>query len=135
MNVEKYREFLKYMIHAEDLKISVLDGIMHINEGTLRTNSIEININYNTISMYDLEWVREESKEFTNSSSSMLRAVLKNASPPKLEFYIPISQEDEFQQSTARLGYILPYSLVSYVDELIKRVHDIVDDFYIKGRD
>ncbi|WNV47533.1 hypothetical protein ENKO_430 [Klebsiella phage fENko-Kae01] len=134
MNVEKYRDFIKYMTNAEDLKISVLDGIMYINVGSIRSNSIEINNNYHTITMYDLDWVREETKESTNSSASMLVAALKNASPPKLEFYIPISQEDEFQQSTARLGYILPYSLVPYVDELVKRVHDIVDDFYIKGR-
>lgn len=134
MNVEKYRDFIKYMTHAEDLKISVLDGIMYINVGSIRTNSIEINNNYHTISMYDLDWVREETKESTNSSARMLVAALQNASPPKLEFYIPISQEDEFQQSTARLGYILPYSLVPYVDELIKRVHDVVDDFYIKNR-
>lgn len=136
MENQKYKEMFQNMMFAEDFDFGFVSGSKHkfyIKAGGYR---ITLDRSANTIMLPSMEEkeVHRNAPSAGMISAAHMVALLKNETPHNIEYYIPISQEDEFQASTARIGNILPYELVGHVERLLCVASEIISQYSIDAR-
>lgn len=135
MENQKYKEMFQDMLWAEDFDFGFVSGSPHkfyIKAAGYRITWDRV---AKTIMLPDL-FQKEVVKNDPNTmwSASVMIQMLKHGSSTQTEYYIPTSQEDEFQSSTARVGNILPYELVEYLERLLSVARECILQYSIDER-
>lgn len=136
MENQKYKEMFQNMMFAEDFDFGFVSGSKHKFYIKAAGYRITWDRHASTIMLPSMEEkeVHKNAPLAGMISAAQMVALLKNEAPSNLEYYIPISHEDEFQASTARLGNILPYELVGYLERLLSVVRETITQYSIDAR-
>ena len=121
METQKYKEMFENMLLDADFDFGFVSDFKH--KFFIKAAGFRITWDHsaNTIELPSLDEdgeVRMHAKLLSGMSPAQLVNILKGHTT-KQEYYIPTSQEDEFQASTARIGNILPFELVEYLERLL----------------
>ena len=136
MEIQKYKEMFYEMMRNPVVDFGFVSGSK--NKFYISASGYRITWDHsaNTIrlpSMFEDDVYQNSSNSGTLSAAQMV-ARLRNAAPDDLEYYIPTSDEDEFQASTARLGHILPFELVVYLERLLCIAQERIGRYSIDER-
>lgn len=136
MENQKYKEMFLDMLWSEEFEFGFISGSPH--KFSIKASGFRItwDSSANTIELPSLDedgGVRANAKPTIGMSAAQMVNLLKGQSA-KQEYYIPISQEDEFQASTAMIGNILPYELVAYLERLLSTARECISQYSIDER-
>lgn len=136
METQKYKEMFQDMLWSEDFGFGFTSGSPHKFYIEASGFRITWDSSANTIELPSLDkdgGVRANAKPTIGMSAAQMVNLLKGQSA-KQEYYIPISQEDEFQASTAMIGNILPFELVEYLERLLSTAQENISMYSIDNR-
>lgn len=136
MENQKYKKMFQDMLWSEDFDFGFISGSPHkfyIKASGYRVTWDRVAKTILLPSLDDDGSVRTNAKPTSSLSPAQLVDLLKGQST-KHEYYIPTSQEDEFQASTAMVGNILPYELVEYLERLLSVARECISQYSIDER-
>lgn len=136
MENQKYKEMFQDMLWAEDFDFGFVSGSKHKFYIKAAGYRITWDRKAKTImlpSMADTD-IHKNAPTAGMLTASQMMSLLKGEAPDNKEYYIPTSQEDEFQASTAMVGHILPYELVEYLERLLSVARECISQYSIDER-
>lgn len=136
MENQKYKEMFQNMLFDADFEFGFVSGAKYKFYIRAAGHRITWDRLANTIqlpSLGDDGEVRANAKSSSGMSPAQMVELLKGHST-KQEYYIPTSQEDEFQASTARVGNILPFELVEHLERLLSVAQECISRYSIDER-
>lgn len=136
METQKYKEMFQNMMWDADLDFGFISGAKYkffIKAAGYRITWDRLANTIELPSPDENNAITKNAKPASGLSAAQMVQLLKGSNEKK-EYYIPTSPEDEFQASTARVGHILPYELVEYLEKLLSVASECISQYSIDER-
>lgn len=136
MENQKYKEMFQNMLFDADFEFGFVSGSNYkffIKAAGYRITWDRLAHTIELPSLDEAGSVRTNAKSSHGMTPAQMVNLLKGQST-KQEYYIPTSQEDEFQASTARIGNILPFELVEHLERLLSTAQECIGKYSIDER-